>query len=169
MTYALHEPFPTYHSSIGFGRGGAGNRTTKITKPNIPPPPPYSSTTSTSLSTADAALHSIHKTNHGQPAFSTGRGGAGNMHAAEEERAIFHFDEELERERRRGSVAPVYHVGRGGQGNLVVQGHGSDDNERSRRGTMRSGSLSSASSGGSAQAEGKRGSLDWVKGLARKA
>ncbi|KAL8672529.1 MAG: hypothetical protein Q9224_007569, partial [Gallowayella concinna] len=34
-------------------------------------------------------------------------------------RPMFKFDEELERERRNSEVVPVYHVGRGGAGNLV--------------------------------------------------
>ena len=55
--------------------------------------------------------------------FAAGRGGAGNMYR-ERERAIFSFDEELEREMRRG--APVYHVGRGGAGNMI---HRDSDNE----------------------------------------
>ena len=56
-------------------------------------------------------------------ATTTGRGGLGNVHAYSEgsERAIFSFDEELERQlRREREVAPVYHVGRGGAGNLSM-------------------------------------------------
>lgn len=67
------------------------------------------------------------------------------MHPASE-RAIFSFDEELERQMRRESVvAPVYHVGRGGAGNMV---HG--DYQSSRR-TSRSetGSMGSADSNAS--------------------
>lgn len=38
----------------------------------------------------------------------------------EQERAMFSFDEELQQqERLRAQQAPVYHVGRGGAGNLV--------------------------------------------------
>lgn len=38
----------------------------------------------------------------------------------EKERAMFSFDEELQQqERLRSQQAPVYHVGRGGAGNLV--------------------------------------------------
>lgn len=32
---------------------------------------------------------------------------------------MFKFDEELERERRHSEAVPVYHVGRGGVGNLI--------------------------------------------------
>ncbi len=72
----------------------------------------------------------------------------------EEDRGIFSFDEELEREARRAPPSPIYHVGRGGQANVV------DERERERR--------TSGSSGGS-EGEGlRKGSLEWVKGLARK-
>ena len=41
------------------------------------------------------------------------------MHSSSE-RAIFSFDEELEHElRREEKVAPVFHVGRGGAGNMI--------------------------------------------------
>lgn len=52
--------------------------------------------------------------------FYGGRGGAGNVYHSSE-RAIFSFDEELERDRRlHGACAPVYSVvGRGGAGNYV--------------------------------------------------
>ncbi|KAG0137837.1 hypothetical protein HOY82DRAFT_575761 [Tuber indicum] len=51
--------------------------------------------------------------------FSTGVGGAGNMRH-KSERAIFFFDEELEREKViRENRAPVYSIGRGGAGNIV--------------------------------------------------
>lgn len=73
------------------------------------------------------------------------------MQSASDERRMFSFDEELGKERQ-GQPVPVYHIGRGGQGNLVI-------NERRE-------SDASASSKGS---EGKKSSLDWVKGLARKA
>ena len=49
----------------------------------------------------------------------TGRGGAGNVHHPPSERAIFSFDEELERQLSQDRhAAPVYHVGRGGAGNV---------------------------------------------------
>lgn len=73
------------------------------------------------------------------------------MHAADEERRLFSFDEELAKEGKVGAV-PVYHVGRGGQGNAVDEG----------RGRRESGdSVGSKGSG----AEGVRGSLDWIRGL----
>ena len=136
--YTLHEPFPQYShvSSMSFGRGGAGNRTgsTVPSKARTQLPP-------SSITTSQA---------HPGPKYSSGRGGAGNMHRTSEDRAIFHFDEELERDKLRNqNVAPVYHVGRGGEGNVI-------DKRRASQGSE--GSHSSA---------GKKG-LDWVKGLARK-
>lgn len=73
------------------------------------------------------------------------------MRSASDERRMFSFDEELAKERQ-GEPVPVYHIGRGGQGNLVHPDRRESD--------------ASASSKGS---DGKRSSLDWVKGLARKA
>ena len=70
------------------------------------------------------------------------------MHNAGEERRMFSFDEELAKQGK-ASAAPIYHVGRGGQGNAV--------NER------RESDASCASSKGS----GNRSSLEWVRGLAR--
>ena len=73
------------------------------------------------------------------------------MHSANDERRMFSFDEELASQKQSGPV-PVYHIGRGGQGNTIKSERRESD--------------ASASSKGS---DGKRSSLDWVKGLARKA
>jgi hypothetical protein len=52
----------------------------------------------------------------------TGRGGAGNYKQPPSERAIFSFDEELERQLSLDRhAAPVYHVGRGGAGNVYAR------------------------------------------------
>ncbi len=75
------------------------------------------------------------------------------MHGADEERRIFSFDEELAKEGKVGANVPIYHVGRGGVGNRVVEG---------RRG-------SEGESVGSKGSEGLRGSLEWIRGLGRKA
>lgn len=98
------------------------------------------------------------------PNYSTGRGGAGNMHGADEERRIFRFDEELAKEDK---ACPVYyHVGRGGVGNEVF------DNAGARRRGSKASWTSAASSGSSDAGEREggvlRGSLEWVrrKGLA---
>ncbi|KAL9071572.1 MAG: hypothetical protein Q9161_004139 [Pseudevernia consocians] len=89
------------------------------------------------------------------PRYSTGRGGVGNMLGADEERRMFSFDEELAKEGKVGAV-PVYHVGRGGQGNAVDEGAGRRE------------SGGSIGSKGSAAGDGVRGSLDWIRGLGRK-
>ena len=85
------------------------------------------------------------------------------MHNADEERRIFSFDEELAKQGKVGAV-PVYHVGRGGVGNEAVEGAGWGG---------RRGSAGSKGSGGSERSgsasEGLRGSLEWVRGLGRKA
>lgn len=119
-----------------FGRGGAGNKTR--------PPPPTSITTTTRLTDDSRYTHSNH-------AFTTGRGGAGNLHPSGDERPMFRFDEELERDRVRGEVAPVYHVGRGGSGNAVKE-------RRESEGSSSSGSDRSS----------KRGSLEWMRGVVKK-
>jgi hypothetical protein len=105
-SYALVEPHPQATAPyIHTARGGAGNtfKATSSTK---------TFTTSTSI-----ARQSVE---HKQPnTFKSGRGGAGNVHH-NSERAIFSFDEELERQmRQQEAMAPVYHVGRGGVGNMI--------------------------------------------------
>lgn len=64
---------------------------------------------------------------------------------------MFHFDEELERQRGNSEAVPVYHVGRGGSGNAVVEG---------RRGSA--GTEASEESG-----KGRK-SLEWVRGVVRR-
>lgn len=104
--YSIVEPHPSAQSQtfISTGRGGAGN----VTK--IP-----SSITRGSDASGPAAripLSQPHKP------FASGRGGAGNIHPPSE-RAIFSFDEELERQlSQEKKAAPVFHVGRGGAGNI---------------------------------------------------
>ncbi|MCJ1471435.1 hypothetical protein MMC13_000074 [Lambiella insularis] len=78
--------------------------------------------------------------------FAAGRGGAGNKYLASEQ-AMFSFDEELAQQRRGlDAVAPVYHVGRGGAGNLM-------DERRRLAEKERTGSVSSGGSGGSEKSE----------------
>ncbi|KAL8812190.1 MAG: hypothetical protein Q9223_000306 [Gallowayella weberi] len=109
----LSEPHPSTTSStrLPTGRGGAGN----FTRP--PPPSALPSTTTTINASSSASISSSSSSKNNK--FVTGRGGAGNFHAAHEQRPMFKFDEELERERRHSETVPVYHVGRGGVGNLV--------------------------------------------------
>jgi len=109
-SYQFIEPHPSVPSShyIYSGRGGAGNH--KRYNPSDLTP---SQTASGPASRAPLASRS-------PPAYYTsGRGGAGNLHKAGE-RAMFSFDEELERQSRMmDQSAPVYHIGRGGAGNSV--------------------------------------------------
>jgi len=100
MGFTTYEPAPRttiYHTGIG----GAGNYR-KLTPSEIATPKPKN----------------IDLKTQARP-FYGGRGGVGNTHSASE-RAIFSFDEELQRDKlRRESVAPMYAVGRGGAGNIL--------------------------------------------------
>ena len=151
----IHEPFPhTRATATPFGRGGAGNRTTL---PSASAQPPSGALpTSGSIRTPQSNTYAASQSSVSNRPFHTGRGGAGNSRPAEDERRLFSFDEELEREDRRNKAAhaaPVYHIGRGGSGNAV-----SDLAERRR---------SSHSSGGSSPSE-KKGVSGWVKGVVRR-
>lgn len=109
-SFHITEPHPSVKSSgyIYSGRGGAGN-VTRVKPTEV-----------TAGQTASGPASRVKLTPPPSTAFFTsGRGGAGNMHR-EKERAMFSFDEELQQqERLRAQQAPVYHVGRGGAGNLV--------------------------------------------------
>ncbi|KAI4284531.1 MAG: hypothetical protein L6R38_001354 [Xanthoria sp. 2 TBL-2021] len=125
----LSEPHPTTTSStrVPTGRGGAGNFTR-------PPPPSALPSTTTTVNPSSSSIFSSASSKNNK--FVTGRGGAGNFHGAQEQRPMFKFDEELERERRHAEVVPVYHVGRGGVGNLVNEmGAGRRDSDASDRST----------------------------------
>ncbi|KAL2861441.1 hypothetical protein BJX65DRAFT_266425 [Aspergillus insuetus] len=117
INYRVIEPHPsvphTSRPALHTARGGAGNIISlKNTK-----------TTDSRTATGPASLTRLDSRT--PTTFTSGRGGAGNVHSSSE-RAIFSFDEELEREMRR--AAPVYHVGRGGAGNMI---HRNNDNESS--------------------------------------
>ncbi|KAL2799229.1 hypothetical protein BJX62DRAFT_126370 [Aspergillus germanicus] len=117
INYRVIEPHPsvphTSRPALHTARGGAGNIISlKNTK-----------TTDSRTATGPASLTRLDSRT--PTTFTSGRGGAGNVHSSSE-RAIFSFDEELEREMRR--AAPVYHVGRGGAGNMI---HRNTDNESS--------------------------------------
>ncbi|KAJ5322218.1 Protein of unknown function DUF3602 [Penicillium brevicompactum] len=108
--YRVVEPHPSVpHASrpaVYTGRGGSGNIVSlKNTK-----------TTEARTATGPASLTRLDS--RAPTTFTSGRGGAGNVHSSSE-RAIFSFDEELERDMRR--AAPVYHVGRGGAGNTMYR------------------------------------------------
>ncbi|KAJ5638057.1 hypothetical protein N7490_007936 [Penicillium lividum] len=115
--YRVVEPHPsvphTSRPAVFTGRGGSGNvvslKNTKTTESRSASGP-------ASLTRLDSRIPTT---------FTSGRGGAGNVHSSSE-RAIFSFDEELERDLRR--AAPVYHVGRGGAGNMMARGDDSSSN-----------------------------------------
>lgn len=142
--YSIVEPHPSVPSTQYFstGRGGAGNRV----KAPV-------GVTQGSDATGPASRLTLVPSHTSRKSFTTGRGGAGNVHPSSE-RAIFSFDEELERqltqERR---AAPVYHVGRGGAGNVSVSGSSSSaaasrhfDDDRRRSSDSRGSFASTASS-----------------------
>ncbi|PGH15326.1 hypothetical protein AJ79_02492 [Helicocarpus griseus UAMH5409] len=135
MSYRVVEPHPsvphTSRPAMHTSRGGAGN---VISLKNTTTTPAQSATGPASVTRLD---------NRTPTRYTSGRGGAGNVHSSSE-RAIFSFDEELERQlRREKEVAPVFHVGRGGAGNTVVP----DGFDLSRKHS--GGSVQSASSTGS--------------------
>jgi len=116
--YQITEPHPSVPSShyIHAGRGGAGN---------------YAYVDPKQATSATEAQGPASRIKLSQPSSSNyylaGRGGAGNIHL-QRERAIFSFDEELERQRKMMEhQAPIYHIGRGGAGNAI------DDMKSSRR------------------------------------
>ncbi len=111
--YSIVEPHPsaTSNTFIPTGRGGAGN----ITK--VPSSVTHGSDASGPASQFSSL--SSHSPTLKSRTFLTGRGGAGNIQHPPSERAIFSFDEELERQlSQERHAAPVYHVGRGGAGNV---------------------------------------------------
>jgi hypothetical protein len=147
--YSLVEPHPhTTSPYVHTARGGAGN----IIKSSFSQP--FATSTSTPRSSID----------HKQPnTFKSGRGGAGNVHHSSE-RAIFSFDEELERQmRQQDAMAPVYHVGRGGAGNMIYRDSSTTRPKDSETASARS--TSSAESGADVAAKGVRRSLEkgWAK------
>lgn len=115
--YSIVEPHPSVPSTHYFstGRGGAGN-VTKAPSTTTRGSDATGPASCTSLTTAPSSSAQ-------RKTFTAGRGGAGNVHPASE-RAIFSFDEELERQLSQDRhAAPVYHVGRGGAGNVGLNAH----------------------------------------------
>jgi len=140
-SYHITEPHPSVPASHYYyaGRGGAGN-VTRVNPKNV---------TNGANATGPASLVKLPAPPAGS-LFTSGRGGAGNMHR-EKERAMFSFDEELaQQERLREHAAPVYHVGRGGAGNLVDEMH-----PRAQRHNSASSNMSSES-----ERDGVRRSLE---------
>ena len=149
------EPHPSVVSGgyIGSGRGGAGN---------------YKHYKRSDLSDGATATGPPARTNIPKPSkrvFLGGRGGAGNAITPnrQSEEAIFQFDEEMLK--RRESVAPTYHIGRGGAANWV---------DESKPRTERMGSTDSSASthsGASTSSSVRRSMGDalgrWSKRLSR--
>lgn len=132
MTYRITEPHPSVPTSHYYyaGRGGAGN-VTKVNPKHV---------TEGATATGPASLVKLTPP-PSNALFTSGRGGAGNVHR-EKERAMFSFDEELaQQERLREHAAPVYHIGRGGAGNLIDEMH-----PRPQRANSSSSTASSTSS-----------------------
>jgi hypothetical protein len=130
--YQVTEPHPHPGKYVHSGRGGAGN-TFKA---------PKTSSGTSARGPASLLETGLPKSNS---KFSSGRGGAGNIHEPSE-RAIFSFDEELERQstrERRMKDGAVWHVGRGGAGNWTTT---HPDNSR-KDSTSSAGSDASARSG----------------------
>ncbi|KAF2260521.1 hypothetical protein CC78DRAFT_26040 [Lojkania enalia] len=113
-SYHITEPHPSVPASHFYhaGRGGAGN----LVRVN-----PKEVTDGPNATGPASRVKLTPPPSNGY--FTTGRGGAGNVHR-EKERAMFSFDEELaQQERLREHAAPVYHIGRGGAGNLIDEAH----------------------------------------------
>lgn len=133
--YSVTEPHPTVKKYVHSGRGGAGNtfRAPKTSEGSTARGP------ASFFETGLPASSSSSK-------FSSGRGGAGNIHNSSE-RAIFSFDEELERQNtreRKMKEGAVWHVGRGGAGNWTTSRPESSSRKDS---TSSAGSDSSTRSG----------------------
>jgi len=147
MPMHITAPYPSAAPTkyVHTGIGGAGNY-----HRYEPAASPSSSSSSRSTTTAMPTHPPA------QPRrFTTGRGGAGNR-CQPSERAIFSFDEELEPVRRGSEgMAPVYHIGRGGVGNLL-------DERRISAGAERAGSISSGGSEGSYRGVGEK-SKEWLR------
>jgi hypothetical protein len=133
MPYRVTEPHPTIsgNNNIHSGRGGAGNTFKAPVTTSGPDASGPASRFANGLPSYNANAR-----------FVSGRGGAGNVHL-NRERAIFSFDEELQRQTTREMMekegGASWHVGRGGAGNLM-----------SSRSPSRSARKGSASSTGSA-------------------
>lgn len=149
-SYSLVEPHPQSTAPyVHTARGGAGNT--------------FKATSSAKPFTTPASIP-CKPVEHKQPnTFKSGRGGAGNVHY-NSERAIFSFDEELERQmRQQAAMAPVYHVGRGGAGNMMYAD--SSSTRRSDPETSSARSISSTESGADIATRAVRRSLEkgWTK------
>jgi hypothetical protein len=129
VNYTITEPHPSVPATHAYyaGRGGAGN-VTRVNPKNVTAGPDATGPASR-VKLAPPPSNAY---------FTSGRGGAGNVHR-EKERAMFSFDEELaQQERLREHAAPVYHIGRGGAGNLIDEMHPKTTRQNSASSTMSS-------------------------------
>ncbi|EGD94829.1 hypothetical protein GTR04_5431 [Trichophyton interdigitale] len=102
-------PLSAQENTMYSGRGGAGNFH-----------PLKNSAISPSSSISSTRTLSSRLGFNARQLLPGGRGGLGNFHSSSEY-AIFSFDEELEQQlKREKDVAPVFHIGRGGAGNMAA-------------------------------------------------
>ncbi|KIW27773.1 uncharacterized protein PV07_07481 [Cladophialophora immunda] len=131
-SYSIVEPHPSVTNNTHFistGRGGFGN----AVRSSSSSASAWGSDASTGGRTSSSRLGSLASSttssaSSSRKTFTSGRGGAGNVFPSSE-RAIFSFDEELEQQLRwERDAAPVYHVGRGGAGNVGHVGNNNNNN-----------------------------------------
>lgn len=150
--YTIVEPHPSVKPTqqyISTGRGGAGNsvRTTNNITRGSDATGPASRLSTASFSTP-------------RRAYIGGRGGAGNY--VNDSPRMFSFDEELAHQMKQSKhVAPVYHVGRGGAGNL----HRSAGSSADSQGLLRRESYNSSASASSAESGADIATRNLKKGL----
>jgi len=132
MTYSVTEPHPSVRPNryMHTGRGGAGNSFKA----------PATSEGNTASGPASLFTQGLPKQSSSTAKFSSGRGGAGNIHLSSE-KAPFSFDEELERQStraRKEKDGALWHVGRGGAGNWANTVSSSSNASSSRKDSMSS-------------------------------
>lgn len=156
--YTIVEPHPSVKPSqqyIATGRGGAGN--------HVKPPSTVTRGSDASGPASRLPAASLHTPRR---SFIAGRGGAGNY--VNDTPRMFSFDEELEHQMKQArNVAPVYHVGRGGAGNLYRSSATSDNQYLLTRRTSNTsnGSNSSAESGADVATRNLKKGLKKIAGV----
>ncbi|KAM5431894.1 hypothetical protein McanMca71_005859 [Microsporum canis] len=147
-------PLSAQENTMYSGRGGAGNFH-----------PLKNNTITSSSSISSARTLSSRLGLNPRQLLPGGRGGLGNFHSTSEY-AIFSFDEELEQQlKREKDVAPVFHIGRGGAGNMAAVPDAPITNlPKKRCGTESVGSSSGGSSSGGKAKDWPRQNLDSWRG-----
>ncbi|KAM5433868.1 hypothetical protein MferCBS31731_006875 [Microsporum ferrugineum] len=147
-------PLSAQENTMYSGRGGAGNFH-----------PLKNNTITSSSSISSARTLSSRLGLSPRQLLPGGRGGLGNFHSTSEY-AIFSFDEELEQQlKREKDVAPVFHIGRGGAGNMAAVPDAPITNlPKKRCGTGSVGSSSGGSSSGGKAKDWPRQNLDSWRG-----